>query len=243
MYRFNLIRGSRDLVGHMILIAFPVILIAFFDYIYRQAPAYTGLEGTSYSYLTVLAIGFALTFQIYGAGLSFENIAVDFFSPIRYRIQATPCDPRRLIMAILISGMIVGFLQSLVVLLFATLFLGAMIPLFPFILPIMAISIIFHHLLGSVIMVLSGSVKTANVILSIYGGVAPMFAGLYFPLPDTPLFHFLRKYLTPMALGNTASLGILGKDISLTLSGLIPLIVLTGGVLLLLRQSIKKVTT
>ncbi len=243
MYRFNLIRGSRDIVGHMILIAFPVILIAFFGYIYRQAPEYTGLDGTSYPYLSVLAIGFALTFQIYGAGLSFENIASDFFSPIRYRIQATPCEPRRLVIAILISGMIVGLLQSLVVLSFATLFLGAMIPLFPFIIPIMAISVIFHHLLGSVIMVQSGSVKTANILLSIYGGIAPMLAGLYFPLPDTRLFLIVRRYLTPMALGNTASLGILGKDLSLMLSGLIPLLALTGGVFLLLRQSIKKVTT
>jgi ABC-2 type transport system permease protein len=241
MFIFNLKRSARDLFGHLILIGFPVVLIAFFNFIYTKSSIFSGIHGQSLPFLTVLTIGFALTFQIYGASLSFETIGSDFFSPMKDRLSASPGDLRMLVISILTTAAIVSFLQTLVVILFSVLILKAPLPMLHLVLPVMMLSIVFHQLLGSVIMLASGSVKTSNAILSTYGSVAPMLIGLYFPLPNTAFFSIVRNYSTPMALANTAIKGIIGNDTSRILSALIPLLALTILLFLLMRPLIKKV--
>ncbi|HCG62940.1 MAG TPA: hypothetical protein DEZ27_03805 [Sphaerochaeta sp.] len=243
MFKFNLIRSSRDIFAHLILIAFPVLLIAFFNFIFKGTAFVSEINGSPIPYLTVLTVGFALTFQIYGASLSFETMGSDFFSPMRDRLFASPCNPRSLILSILTTSVLVSFLQTIVVLLFAKFVLGASVPSLPLVLMVMLLSVVFHQLLGSVIMLASGSVKTANIIISTYGSIAPMLAGLYFPLPDTPVILVVEKYLTPMALGKTAILGIFENNIGQALAGTLPLLALTIGLFFLIRPLIGKVTS
>ncbi len=243
MFTFNLKRSMKDIYGHLILIALPVVLIAFFNFIYTRSSIFSGIHGQSLPFLTVLTIGFALTFQIYGTSLSFETIGSDFFSPMKDRLSASPEDLRKVVISILTTATIVSLLQTLAVLVFSLSILKAPLPKLPLVLLVMVLSIIFHQLLGSTIILASGSVKTSNAILSTYGSVAPMLVGLYFPLPDTPLFAFLRGYSTPMALANTAIKGIVGNDTSTALSALVPLLVVTIVVFLLIRPLINKVAS
>jgi ABC-2 type transport system permease protein len=243
MFKFNLKRGLRDIYGHLILIAFPVVLIAFFNFIYKKTSIFSGTHGQELSILTILTIGFALTFQVYGAALSFDTIAVDFFSPIKDRLAASPADLRRMIISILTTATIVSFFQTLFIVLFSIVVLNVSLPKLYLILPVMVLSIIFHQLFGSVIMLASRSVKTSNAIMTTYGSVAPMLIGLYFPLPNTPFFTIVRTYSTPVALANTAIKGIVGNDMPKVVLALIPLLLLTFVLFFLIRPLIKKVAS
>lgn len=243
MFKFNLKRSARDIFGHIILIVLPVVLIAFFNFIYTRSSIISGIHGQEIPFLTVLTIGFTLTFQIYGAALSFETIGGDFFSPMKDRLAASPADLRKLVISILTTATIVSLLQTLVVVIFSVSILKSPFPKLHLVLPVMVLSIVFNQLLGSTIILATGSVKTSNVIVSTYGSVAPMLVGLYFPLPDTPFFTVVRNYSTPMALTNTAIKGIVSNEPSTTLIALGPMIVLTIVLFLLIRPLIRKVAT
>ena len=91
----------------------------------------------------------------------------------------------------------------------------------------MLISVIFNQLFGTIILFLSKNIKTANSVTTLYGIVAPILAGLYFPLPDNIITNLFEKYLTPMALAQTAILGISNNNLKNFIIGIIPLVVLS----------------
>ncbi|MDD3824129.1 MAG: ABC transporter permease [Sphaerochaetaceae bacterium] len=242
MLGFNLKRSSRDFVVHLILIAIPIALIAFFNFVYTNSDIISGIQGERLNLLATLTVGFALTFQIYGAGLSFETIGIDFFSPIHDRLACSPANLRSMIITTLVSSSVVSFAQTLAIMLFSVIVLGTGIVHMMWVLAIMLLSIIFHQLFGSAILLASRSVKTANIVTTIYGSIAPMLVGLYFPLPDTKLFAIIRQFSTPMSLANTAIRGIIIEDTGMLLSALAPLLVLIILLFLILKPLVGRVT-
>jgi ABC-2 type transport system permease protein len=90
MLRFYILRASKELFGHFILIFLPILLISFFYYVNSGNAIIDRAELS-----TVLTIGFALTFQIYGSAISFETLGHDFLSPIHDRLLAAPIHPRQ----------------------------------------------------------------------------------------------------------------------------------------------------
>ena len=235
MFKFHLTRSLRDIVGHLILIAFPIVLIGFFNLVFSGNLGAAGREGSALSYLSVLTIGFALTFQVYGASVSFEVIGGDFFTPMRDRLSSSPTELRKIVVSTLSTGCIVSFLQTLAVVLFSTLVLKANLYSFHLILPVFALAVIFNQFLGTIVLILSKSVKTSNIILSIYGAVVPMTIGLYFPLPENTFSRLLKNYLTPLALANTAITGVLEGDNFKVLVGVGVLLILSCGLFIALR--------
>lgn len=240
MFKFHLLRGLRDWAGHLILIAVPVLLIAFFNYVFSGAQFRYGQGANPIAFLSALTIGFALTFQIYGASVSFEVIGDDFLSPKKDRLLASPAEPRAIVSSTIVVGFIVSFLQTLAVLLFASLALKAELGSIAVALPIFALSAAFNQLLGTAVLILCGSVKLANGIMTFYGAVAPMAMGLYFPLPHNGFFSFVREYLGPMALANTAILGAMeGNSFKLAV-GVGALALLSLGLFLALPSLIRR---
>ena len=217
MFKFYFARSMREIVGHLILIGIPVAIIAFFNYIFAGGIITLAANQYSLPYVTVLAVGFALTFQIYGATLSFEVLGGDFFSSMRDRLLASPAEPRNLAVSILGAGCLVSALQTTAILLFSSLVLKADLGPLHLVSPLLAISVVFNQLLGSAILLVSGSVKLANTIVTVYGAVVPMTVGLYFPLPSGPVLDFLSHYLSPMALANTAILGVIKGELTFAL--------------------------
>lgn len=242
MFKFHFTRGMRDGIGHLILITIPVLLIAFFNFIYSGSLIQIDMQNSPLSYLAVLTIGFALTFQIYGASISFEALGEDFFTPRHDRLAASPAEPRSIVISTLAVGSLVSFLQTLVVLLFSSLVLKADLGPLLFLLPIFLLSIIFNQLLGTVLLLLTRSVKTANGILTIYGSIVPMSVGLYFPLPRNLFFNLLRSYLSPTALANTAILGVLKAEIAQTLIGAGALVCMSIGLYIALQPLVRRLT-
>lgn len=233
MLKFYILRSSRDIFGHLILILLPILLISFFSYI-----------NSSYNIgaiTPVLTIGFALTFQIYGSAISFETLGQDFLSPIRNRLLATPVNPVKVVLSILFSGIIVSFLQTFFILMFSITILDIKFNNLFLILLVMLISVIFNQLFGTLILFLSKNVKTANSVTTLYGIAAPILTGLYFPLPDNIITNLFEKYLTPMALAQTAILGIIDNNLKNFIIGIIPLIILSVILFLLIKLLSKKV--
>lgn len=241
MFKFHFIRSMRDIYGHIILILLPVFLIGFFNFIYSGNLIGTGLYDTSFQLTMVLTIGFALTFQIYGASISFETLGADFFSPMRDRLLATPTEPRRIVLSNLSTGVLVSSLQTLAILGFSAFVLKARLEALFAMLSILLLSIIVNQLLGTVVLLLSRSVKTANTVISLYGAIVPMTIGLYFPLPNNAFFSILRTYLSPLALANTAILGALGNNLQDFLVGTTALALLALGLFIGLKPLIRKV--
>lgn len=241
MIKFHLLRSTRDLLGHIILIFVPIVLISIFNFIYSNNLFPTEVMVDSVEVPVILTIGFALTFQIYGSALSFETLAQDFLSPMYDRLLATPVSPRKMIMSVLLSSIIVSFLQTIVIVIFSMIILEARFESLLAVLLVLLLSVIVHQLIGTTILFLSKNVKTANAITTLYGVVAPAFIGLYFPLPDLQIFKLLKWYLTPISLARTAIIGIIknnGQDI---LIGIFPLILIVVILFILLRPLSKKV--
>ena len=222
MIAFHIKRSLKDILGHAILILFPLVLIFFFDYLYKTIDIQTGMEVAGQQRLTLLVIGFALTFQIYGAALSFETLAADLYTPMHDRLFASPVEGRSLVLSVLLSGTVVSFLQSLVIVLFSMFVLGAQFSMLALLLVILLISVLFNQLLGTVLLLVVGTPKVANVVTTIYGSVVPMLVGLYFPLPGSALFRFIRLYGTPMSLANTASIRAMEGDYGSMLLAMLP---------------------
>lgn len=241
MIRFHLLRGARDWMGHLILIMLPVILISFFFFIIRQDIAGTEAEAFLPEIAVFLSIGFALTFQIYSTANSYEVLDQDFLTPMRNRLLASPALPVRLVFSILLSGIIVSFLQTLVVLLFTSLAYDAAYGSLPFVLLILLLSMVFHHLLAAVILLWTCSPKKAGAVITLYAIVAPMLLGLYFSMPALRIFELFEKYLLPVSLANTAIKGVMEKSTADVLIGVLPLLALSIALLLLIGPLTRKV--
>ncbi|MGE4583700.1 MAG: hypothetical protein AB7C91_03550 [Sphaerochaeta sp.] len=241
MMWFHLKRGFKGVITHIILIMFPLLLIIFFDYLYRNTGIETGLGQSKQSNATILALGFALTFQIYGSALSFETLAEDLYSPMHDRLFASPMEGRSLVLSILFSSTIISFLQTLVILLASTFLLEASIsPVVP-VLGVLLVSVVFHQLLGTLLVFLSKQAKSANVLITIYGSLVPMTLGLYFPLPSGRFFELLRMYGTPSALANTASFALMNADVGLFLKSFVPLLGATAFLFLVLKPLVRRI--
>ncbi len=241
MFRFYLIRTLRDIVGHIILIFLPVILISFFEFIYGAGILQMKLPNENLTTGLVLAIGFSLTFQIYGSSYSLEILGSDFLTPMHDRLLATPERPRKLVMSILFTSIIVSFLQTLMVILYSLFVLKIQFVLLPAILVVLLISVIFNQLFGSILLFLLKSVKNASSVIVLYGIAAPMIAGLYFPLPEGIASEIMKRYLTPMSLAQTAIYGIINKDYSDIIIGLAPIITLSILLFILIKPLSKRV--
>lgn len=241
MFRFNFIRSARDWMGNVILILLPIILIGFFYFVYSDEGA--GLEGVgdSNQIATMLTISFALIFQIYGSAHSFETIGMDFLSPKRDRLLATPAEPRKMILSILMTSILVSFLQTMIVVLFSMLVLDATFPNFVWVALVLLISVVFNQLFGTIILFATQKVNTATAVTSLYGTVVPIISGMYFPMPDTPLFNFIGDYLTPLALANTAIEGAMSEEWDQLVTGVVPLLLIIGIFMALLNPLSKKV--
>lgn len=241
MFKFHLFRSSRDIFGHIILILLPILLIAFFNYVYSSEFFDLGPTLDMSQLLTVLTIGFALLFQIYGSGLSFETLGSDFLTPMHDRILATPVNPRKIVLSVMFTGTLVSFLQTLAVVLFSMIVLHARFDHIILVLLVLLISVIFNQLLGTVILFSTKKVSTANIITTLYGIIAPFTVGLYYPLPDNPLLNFMKDYGTPMGLAQKAIFGVINQNLLNVLLGLVPLLVMIMILFILIKPLSKKV--
>lgn len=241
MFKFHILRSTRDIIGHFILIGLPILLISIFNYIYSGSMIDTGAAIDSTEISRILTIGFALTFQIYGSALSFETLGQDFLSPMHDRLLSTPVNPRNIVMSVLFTSIMVSFLQTLVILVFSMILLDVEFKNLFAILLILLISVVVNQLIGTTILFLTKKVRTATTITSLYGIIAPMITGLYFPLPKGPIFDFMKNYLTPMALAQTAIFGVIHQNYRNILIGITPLVLITIILFVLLKPLSRKV--
>lgn len=241
MFKFHILRSSRDLFGHLILICLPILLISIFSFIYSGEMIDTGAVMDTAELSTVLATGFALTFQIYGAALSFETLGQDFLSPLHDRLLASPVNPRKIVTSVLFTSITVSFLQTLVIIIFSIIILDAKFKYLYAVLLVLLLSVIVNQLIGTIILFLTKKVRSANAITTLYGCIAPVIAGLYFPLPRGGIFDLMKNYLTPMSLAQTAIFGIINGDYMNIAIGIIPLVLIAVVLFMLIKPLIRKV--
>jgi ABC-2 type transport system permease protein len=190
---------------------------------------------------TMLTIGFALTFQIYGTALSFENLSNDFFTPKHDRLLASPVSPQKIVASILFTSILVSFLQTLVIVFFSIVILKTKFESLFLVLLVLLISVMVNQLIGTTLLFITKKTRTTSAITIFYGIIAPIISGLYFPLPEGKILDLMKSYLTPMSLAQTAIQGIIHSDYKAILLGATPLVIIVVALFMLINPLSKRV--
>lgn len=242
MLKFYLKRNIKDIFGHLILIVLPVILILLIHYI-NISNFGDGLTGEAYDAFTVfITFGFLFMFQIYGSAIAYEGLDKEFYSGMVERLKMAPINLNHVVIFNLVTSIIVNSLQSFAVVLAAVIFLGVSLSA-PFLVSLIVfLSVIFNQLLGVFLLFLTKSVKTTTTITTVYGIIAPLAMGLYFPLPEHSIFDFLKDYSTPASLAFTAVNATYSNDYQNILIGVVGLAVLSAILYISLKPLIRRTT-
>lgn len=242
MLRFYLKKNMKDIFGHLILIVLPVVLILLMHFI-NISNFGNELTGDAYDAFTVfITFGFLLMFQIYGSAIAYEGLGKEFYSGIIERLKVAPINLKHIVIFNLVTSIIVNFLQSLAVVTAAFIFLEMPLDAPFLVLFIVLLSVIFNQLLGVFILLATKSVKSTTTITTVYGIIAPLAMGLYFPLPENPIFDFLKNFSTPASLAFTAINGTYSHNNQNILIGIVTLTVLSVLLYLLLKPFIRRTT-
>ncbi|TVP95539.1 MAG: ABC transporter permease [Acholeplasmatales bacterium] len=205
MLRFYGLRILKDYLGHIILIGLPVALITLMVMINAEADAAPNTaEAARY-----IGIVYIIMFQGFGAAYTFEGLEHDFFKSFKDRLKASPVNPMRFVFANIGFGVLISFLQSLVLLVYVVVVFGSRIPNLPLVLMVLFLGVVFAQLLAALCIFLlkKGSKAQAAITLYIIGGM--VLAGFFFPLPANDLTAWLSNYSTPLAWTHHAVYGLI----------------------------------
>ena len=237
MFKFIFLRMFRDYIGHIALTLFPIVLISIFAYIYKDVP-----EGMG-SVVAFLTTGFVLMFHYFAAQYSVEFIHKDLGTPMKNRLLASPKNIALFPLIAIALSSVIAFIQSLIVLLYATFILNADFPSLIALLPIFYLSILIAQLIAGNITLISKSVAIGSGTAIGMGILFPFLAQFNAPLPDTPFLNFMRDFGTPVSLAKTSIQGVISGDMQdasiaiIVMIGLIGILSLT--VLTLTRKVIR----
>ncbi len=206
MLRFYGLRVLKDYLGHVILIGLPIFMITFMSYINTpEGESVAAVAGT-------ITIAFLLMFHIFGAAYTHEGIEKDFFTPMRMRLKAAPVNPVRFIVAMIVYSVLISFAQTLVILAYSMVVLGAAFQNLPLVLLLFIINIVFSQLMAAVVILKLKKAAKAQAVMMAYAIGGPVLAGFMFPLPENTFTRFLERYSTPVAHIRTAITGVLNSD-------------------------------
>jgi ABC-2 type transport system permease protein len=205
MFRFYALRVLKDYIGHVILIGLPVVLISLMVMINQEA---TGIDdvGPMALYIGIIYI---IMFQGFGSAYTFEGVEHDFFKPFRDRLRAAPIHPMSFILMNILFGIIISFLQSMVLLTFVVIVFKASIPNLFFVLIVLFLGVLFAQLLAASCILVFKKASKAQSVITMYIIGAMIVAGFFFPLPENGVTIFLSKYSSPMAWTHLATYGFI----------------------------------
>lgn len=235
--KYLFVRMRRDYLGHILLTLFPILLITVFSFIYKDAA-----ENLS-EVKAFLTIGFVLMFHYFASTYTTEFVHKDIATPMKDRLLASPTNTSSFPLQTIFMGSCIVYLQSLVVLLYAYLILGAGIERFWVLLPVFYFSVLLVQLIAGMVVLLSRNLSLGSGAMIGMGVLFPFLAQFNATLPDHAILNFFRDYGTPMSLSFRAINGIMyGRADDVVVSLLIQvllIIMLVVSVRLLTRKVIR----
>ena len=205
MLRFYALRVMKDYIGHIILIGLPLVLISLMVAVNANSPAAPNIEEAA----LYIGLVYIIMFQGFGAAYTFEGIEHDFFKPFKDRLRAAPINPMRFVLMNIVFGIIISFLQSLVLVGYLIVMFNVTIPNPLFVIMVLFLGVILAQLLAAVAIFIFKKAGKAQAFMTIYIIVGMVLAGFFFPLPESDLTIFLGKYSSPLAWTMHAAYGFI----------------------------------
>ncbi len=237
MLRFYFLRVIKDYLGHIILLGLPTLLIFINMQIQMNVDPDVDKGGAA------LYVGFVfiLMFQAFGAAYTFEGIEQDFFTPFKDRLRAAPVRPVWFLITNMVYGMLISFLQLLVVLTFVVLMYDATISNWGVVVAVLFMGVMFTHTFASLLIVLLKKANKAQTFITLYAIGGTMIAGMFFPLPENALTEFLSRYSSPITWQWISIEGFMANDYSDAFLGLSLLLAAFAIVMVLFVRLSKRV--
>ncbi len=235
MFKFIFLRMLRDYIGHIALILFPIVLISIFAYIYQDVA-----EGRGHV-VAFLTTGFVLMFHYFAAQYSVEFIYKDLGTPMKDRLLASPKNIALFPLIAIALSSVIAFIQSLIVLLYATVILNADFPSLIALLPIFFLAILIAQLIAGIITLVTKSSAIGSGSAIGMGILFPFLAQFNSPLPDNIFLNFMRDFGTPVSLAMTSINGVNSGDMQDATIAIIVMIGLIGGLSLMVLTLTRRV--
>jgi len=210
MFRFYALRTLKDWIGHVILIGLPITLIYLLTYINAYDTDFWAEAAT------VISISFIIMFQVFGSAYTHETMHQDFFTAYKDRLLATPVRKNHVIFMILLISTLTSFIQTMFILLFSVVVVGAEFSRYELLIPLLLLSSIISQFIAGYFMVLLKNTSKAEAAITFYAVFGTFMAGVFFEMPSGRVSDFLTRYSTPVAWTRSAALSIIdftGDDI------------------------------
>ncbi|WP_078392565.1 ABC transporter permease [Shouchella patagoniensis] len=192
--RFTALRMMRDYITLLLLLIVPLILVTIFSMVLA------GAEQEGMLLLDETSVKMVLLFQLFGGAIVMSYIHLDFFTQMRFRIQALPMNSTMYGFTIMLAGTIYSIVLGLILIVYTSLvfdvewgsvgwsiFIVSLIALLS-----INVSLIFTFAVKNF--------KIAERLSEVYGVGAVVLAGMFFPMPDLALINGINEYLNPLTI-------------------------------------------
>lgn len=235
MFRFYALRTLKDWIGHVILIGLPITLIYLLTYINAYDTDFWA-EAAS-----VISISFIIMFQVFGSAYTHETMHHDFFTAFKDRLLATPARKNHVIFMILLISTLTSFIQTMFILVFSVVVVGAEFSRYELLIPLLLLSSIISQFIAGYFMVLFKNTSKAQAGITFYAILGTFMAGMFFEMPSGRVSDFLTRFSTPVAWARSAALSLLGYTDDGFIVSFILLMVTAIILVMLMPYFIKKV--
>lgn len=197
--RFTALRMMRDYITMLLLFIVPVVLITFFLFILGDSEQQAGVPA-----MDEMTITMVLVFQLFGGAIVMSLIHVDFFSERRYRIQSLPINTSLYGFMIMLAGTLYSIILGLLLMVYTIVIWDVNWGNIAWSLLVIGLMAILSSVICLVFTFSVKNFKIAERLSEVYGIGAVILAGLFFPMPDVAVIHWINDYVNPLTLAATA---------------------------------------
>ncbi|ABR49838.1 ABC-2 type transporter [Alkaliphilus metalliredigens QYMF] len=197
---FMLRRMLRGYLALIILLVTPLALITVLGMVAGNAMD----EQLGVPVINTIAVTMILGFQLYGGFYTMEFIREDLISSKKWRMYSLPYQAHQHAFSILLTCIAFSALQGFTMVLFTQWFYGVDWGNIGFVLVVLLALSILSQLVFLNLVLGVKNYKNAERIGTAYGLVSMALAGVWFPMPDSGVLHFMSTYGNPLSLGENA---------------------------------------
>lgn len=206
---FILRRMLRGYLGYVYMIVVPLAIITInglaVDGYYTDELGRSGMD--------MIAVGIIIGFQLVGGFFTMETIRSDCLTELKWRLYSLPYSVSVHAFSILISSTLFVALNGLVMVLFTHWVFGVEWGNIGWVVLVLIAVSLFTQLVFMLAVLGIRRYKVAELVGYAYVFGSMIMAGYFFvTAPDTAFVRFFNQYINPLALGETAIIGMMYEE-------------------------------
>ncbi|GAF66373.1 ABC transporter permease protein [Bacillus sp. TS-2] len=205
---FTILRLLRDYISLILLLIVPLLLITVFSFIFGNTTTENG--GLI---IDEQAVILTLAFQLFGGAIVMSYIHYDLFSERKARMQVIPFNRSFYAFSLSLCGTVYSIMLGTILIIYSDLVLGVHWGSWLWSIFIVALMALLSSIVCLIFMFSVNNIKIAERLSEVYGVGFIILAGLFFPMPDQPIFTFINDYVNPLSLSVAAIEQVRNGDI------------------------------